>query len=767
MRFFFFFVLCFPLFLQGNSDTLYTISHDPGFYKTGFELVLKNEHGDIFYNTGGKLANRSSRKIKKPIKITKTTNLNIAVYVDKKLVHRESLTYFIDFKTDFPVFSIYVDPSDLWSERRGIYVKGVNAIWDSVRGYWRNANYFKKWEKDVFVEFFELDKERVISQNSGLRLFGGLSRQLKDKSLRLVARSEYGSSRFKHNFFQNNHKKYKNLVLRTSGGDYNKSRFKDVFITQLAREIDIPTQEARPSLLFVNGDYWGVYNIREKIDERYLERNFDADESDLDLLQGRMVVEHGDKIEYQNMLNFVKQNDLKETANYDILKTMMDVQNYQDYIITQLYISNKDSRGNVRFWKHPKKGGKFKWILYDTDLSFGTGLHPSFNFFKKLISPTETDWYNPEWSTFLLRNLLKNDDFRIDFFNRICFLLSTTYSPGNVISKIDYYAEIYRPEMSRHFDSKPGTFRNWEKYVEKFKSFANDRPSYFLKNVASEFEYQNPYNLIIHNNFKNAGIIKIDDIEIKQDTFKGVFYKENFLTIEAISKIKYNFVGWGNIEGSSKLILNQNNVKSDKLILKPLFEIQPLHQLSDSVFINEMSFSIEDDKKLSWFEVFNSSSQDIVFSDLKIIHHNNIYNIDNFEIKASDYNIICNDTSLFKMIFEEEVNIYELNIDFQDYQLIEMVHDNNLLDSLSFNFENKFSVSLDNPFYVNSDYSNWTLSDATPGFINQEYFEYLEEEERLFLAKKLALKKKKRKKRILYGATISSVAGSVIYFIVH
>ena len=69
MRFFFFFVLCFPLFLQGNSDTLYTISHDPGFYKTGFELVLKNEHGDIFYNTGGKLANRSSKKVKKPIKI--------------------------------------------------------------------------------------------------------------------------------------------------------------------------------------------------------------------------------------------------------------------------------------------------------------------------------------------------------------------------------------------------------------------------------------------------------------------------------------------------------------------------------------------------------------------------------------------------------------------------------------------------------------------------------------------------------------------------
>ena len=96
---------------------------------------------------------------------------------------------------------------------------------------------------------------------------------------------------------------------------------------------------------------------------------------------------------------------------------------------------------------------------------------------------------------------MSNDNFRIDFFNRICFLLATTYSPENVISKIDYYSQIYEPEMLRHFDSKPGSFKNWERYVAKFKVFATERPNYFIQNVANEFNYFDSYDLFVKNDF--------------------------------------------------------------------------------------------------------------------------------------------------------------------------------------------------------------------------------------------------------------------------
>ncbi len=445
----------------------------------------------------------------------------------------------------------------------------------------------------------------------------------------------------------------------------------------------------------------------------------------------------------------------------------MDIGNYTDYIITQLYISNKDSRGNVRFWKYPKNNGKFKWILYDTDLSFGSGLKPSFNFFQKLISPVETDWYNPEWSTFLLRNLLKNNNFRIDFFNRMCFLLSTTYSPENVISKIDYYANIYEPEMSRHFNSKPGSFKNWLKYVDKFKVFATERPSYLIKHVADEFNYYNSYDLFLDHSYPDLGTVDVNGVELKEGVFEGVFYKENNLELTVRSKIKYEFAGWGDFKGGSELILNLNNIKGDKIILKPVFKINPAHDFTDSVLINELSFLKYKNDNLYWFEVINLCTDTVSFKDFKVLNNNDLLSIDSFTIYPYGYSIICNDSLLFKDVFDIDANISQLNIDFKKNQKLQLIHNNRLLDSLDFNFKDTFSVSLFNPFYENNNFSNWDSSKMTPGEINNDYFEFLEEEKRIAFAKELYLKRKKRKKRLLYGATISSVAGSVIYFIVH
>ncbi|MGY8809343.1 MAG: CotH kinase family protein, partial [Fidelibacterota bacterium] len=228
---------------------------------------------------------------------------------------------------------------------------GPHAYYDTNLHVMLNSNYSKKSEREVYVEIFDSSGNRIVNQDAGIRIFGGMTIYYPEKSLRLIARKNYGESRFKANIFNQGKKKYKQFILRHSGNDYRKTRFKDVLSTTLAAQSGLDVQAFVPSHLFVNSEYWGVYNIREKLNEYYIDNNYDCGTVGVDLLQAFKKVEEGTVDKYEELLNFIDNNKMKVDENYNHLSTLMDTRNFTNYWIYQMYFGNTDARGNIRFWR--------------------------------------------------------------------------------------------------------------------------------------------------------------------------------------------------------------------------------------------------------------------------------------------------------------------------------------------------------------------------------------------------------------------------------
>ena len=220
------FLLSFQSFAE-NEDTV-IVSHESGWY-TPFYLHARSQHGTVVYELDGTSTNSRSNVFEDRILVNQNMVIRFGVVSDGQVIFEETKVYLIDFETNFPVLSLTTDPDNLYSSDRGIYVKGNYAHQDSS-GYWINANYTKKWEREVFVNYLVPDKGEVMSQRAGLRIFGGMTRHRAEKSLRIIARKAYGESSFDFPIFPyRKHKSYKHLVIRNSGGDANKTRFRDPF----------------------------------------------------------------------------------------------------------------------------------------------------------------------------------------------------------------------------------------------------------------------------------------------------------------------------------------------------------------------------------------------------------------------------------------------------------------------------------------------------------------------------------------------------------
>ena len=152
-----------------------------------------------------------------------------------------------------------------------------------------------------------------------------------------------------------------------------------MFATQLVKGLDLEIQESQTVTLFMNGEYMGIYNLREHIREHYLSSVGSCSKKHIDLIQGHSKAEHGDARGYLDFYNWLKRADLGDPAAFLKLNSTIDVRNYLNYLLVQIYLNNIDSMGNVRFWRADDQS-PFRWILYDTDLGLDGSKPASWNY---------------------------------------------------------------------------------------------------------------------------------------------------------------------------------------------------------------------------------------------------------------------------------------------------------------------------------------------------------------------------------------------------
>lgn len=554
-------------------------SHVSGKSDSSFVFTASSERGELRFETGGTFVSSSSPRWPDSLVINRTTALELALFDADTLVERSHRFFAVDIPTHFPILAVSTAGYYFWDSVNGISVRGPNAYFDTTSGFWRNNNYEKKWEREVNIVYIEDDGEEVINQRGGIRVFGGMSRHLPQKSYRVIAREEYGKKRFKHQFFEHReNEKFKTLVLRNGSTHYNKSKILDVFATQLAKELGLEIQEAQPVTLYINEEYQGIYNLREHIRGHYLEANWGGDRDSMDLIQGHSRAENGDSKGYFEMFDWIKNTDLSDDSFLPQLFKWMDVRNYFNFMVVQIYLNNVDSMGNIRFWRKDDST-PFRWILYDTDLGLGHSRAVSFNYMQYRLSRVQTDWFNPQWSTAIITNLLENDSLKKDFIHQVSYITSTTFEVERFESVLDSLVDLYAHDVEIH-RNRIGQLDKWEYHIKKIREYGQKRPPYMLEYTRQQFDLDKPYRLEIVNEHPERGHFRINDNAGRSDsTYSGWYFSEFPLKVEWVPNRLY--------QPAAEPMLFVSAEPGDTLRLQPHFEPSPMSPYAGKVKLNE------------------------------------------------------------------------------------------------------------------------------------------------------------------------------------
>lgn len=536
---------------QSNKIKPPVFSKKPGFYPDNILLEIKNpnKNGTIYYTFDGstpllkgnenktykyieplvinektnlnsdsfnrKLRNGNLRKVRMPKsdKVFKGTILKAVIVIDDKQSKIETSTFFVNMTGEtsynFRIASLSLDRSSLFDDNSGIYVKGKNVNYNKSG---------KDWERRASVEMFEKNGELFFSQDAGIRINGGYTRGFPQKSLRLYSRKKFGGNYFKYSFFGDRGlDKYKSLILRNSGNDWNQLMFRDSLAQNLVSHLNIETQSPEPMVVFINGEYWGIHNLRERYDKFYFANKYNIPEDKVVILKNNGIIDEGvtgDEKHYHDMIEFIRNNDLSKDENYRKIESLMDIENFILYFVIQIYYGNTDwPQNNIKFWRYrtaPIKDkvnthadGRWRWILYDLDRSLGytSYKHNTLAWVTSELCGKNSKY---EWPNFLFRQLLKNDEFTNKFLTTLSEQLNTTFNADRINIMIDKYKDIYASEIDKHFDRwPPVTFKLqikniiknrewltakklWLNYINEMKEFAEKRPD-ILRSYVSEY----------------------------------------------------------------------------------------------------------------------------------------------------------------------------------------------------------------------------------------------------------------------------------------
>lgn len=521
-------------------------STEGGFYDTAFLLELSTENSHtIFYTLDGSdpRTSSSATEYKKGIFLYNNTDkpniysaikdISLGGYnppqfnVDKCMTIRAvvktpegefgdvvSNSYFIgkdaSYYSEMKVISMVTDGDYLFDNDTGIYMIGSKYYeWKNSADYvpydagdvQNVTNYNtggRETEVPVSIQVFENGKA-VYSANVGTRIAGNWSRAHAQKSFRLYARKEYGDGKMDYAFFDEltdaNGKlieSFDKVTLRNGGNDYQELHFRDALIHDLAKDLACDMQASEPCILFVNGEFWGFYMIREKTDGEYIEARYGIPKEEVAVIKNSEIEEgtEDDLEEFREFCAWASTADMTDAANYKKLCDLMDIQSFMDYMTVETYINNSDwANGGSNNWEawhsktvnpdNPKADGKWRFILYDTE--FSTGLYGSestqykYDLLNKM-SIGDGDFNYPG----ILRNLCKNDEFRKTFYDNYIHIMDTVFNPDKVQKKIDEYAAAYG-EVTKDTFFRFGldwAAWNYDNEVEEFKNYFNRRPTY-------------------------------------------------------------------------------------------------------------------------------------------------------------------------------------------------------------------------------------------------------------------------------------------------
>lgn len=468
-----------PTPLKENGEGKTSISFEPksdtlgGVFNDKDSLTISLFGKNIYYTLDGSTPTSNSKKYSSPLTIKETTVLRIIGIEDGKINSDVvSYSYIMNDPHNVAVMSLVIDPGKLSN------VNSHTALNSSVL-------------EQCYVELFEKDGSGFRA-GAGLKLFGGSTRSYKKKSYEIKFKKQFGSGKLNYKVFDTvDSSSFDSLVLRTGSQDefqYNDQRtvIKDVVATSLMGEYtNVDVQAYKPIILYINGKYWGIYFIREKVDEGFISNHYNvqATETNSSILRIDGEVKIGTNKDYKSMISYITSNSLVKSSNYDKIKEQIDLESFSDFWVGEVYTANYDILNTRYFSSSVVDNGKWKWIFYDLDSGF---FRTKQNTFTEYTSPSGMGAWN--FPTTLLANMMKNNDFRDYFVERLSYNLNNTWKYENVSKRIDEVIDLFgKDEFERNAERWGNSFSHWNSSIKAFKQFAKERPSYVVSYAKSYF----------------------------------------------------------------------------------------------------------------------------------------------------------------------------------------------------------------------------------------------------------------------------------------
>ena len=544
----------FPIFLLAQTQVVAPIvSTVGGKYDVGFPLSISTAtpNASLYYTLDGSEPAVSSTQYTSPISIGKNTTLRIKAFA-VGLTPSVTVThsYFINAPHVFPIVALSFKKSDFFNDTTGIYVKYENNL-----------------EVAANIELFESGaKTAAFNQMVGIQIQGSTSAQLPQKSLEIKGSGVYTAVPYKV-FPDLPFTSYKRFVLRNGGQDWGITLFRDELATSLALKVsdlngiirtpDLSMQDFRPSVVYFNGEYWGIHGIRERMNKFYVEQHYNLKAADYDMVENWGAKSlNGDSLVFASFYNSLASRNLADNTAFEQLKTELDVSNFLDYTVFNVFVDNTDWPGNnVRCFKI-KAGGKWRFISYDHDFSFGlfqltggwnTG-DARQNSLARLFNTTSFNWPNPFTATLLFRKCMENANFRRDFINRMADMMNTVFKPTRISEKINGFKTQYEPEMARHATRWGSPFGVlWQDNIEKMRNFGNQRTAEVMNHVDQQFaEVTGTASVTVAAVPANGGSVNFSTLNLTSSVmpFTGTYFTGVDIPVTAVPAVGYTFRGW-------------------------------------------------------------------------------------------------------------------------------------------------------------------------------------------------------------------------------
>lgn len=527
-----------------------------GFY-TGTQVleIIPDGFGDeIRYTTDGTLPTATSTLYTGPITITQTRVFRVMAFSPGKVPSDAvTQTYFINEPVNLPVFSIVTDPDGMFGNTNGIYVTGTNGIAGSCDPTPRNVN--RDWERAANIEFYETDGTVGLNQVAGIKIMGGCSRtRYPQKSFSLHARSIYGEGSFKYPLFPDRPMdRYETFNLRSSADDQVSTFFRDAFAQDLLKEfMDVDRGAYRPTVVYINGVYWGIHNLRERQNEHYIAGNKNVAPESVDLLEGNANVNEGSNTAFLALRSYIQNNNLSDPAKYSYVRTQMDVDQFAEYHLANIYTAEEDWPGNnIAFWRSSEPGHeRWRWLQYDRDHSFKP-TQVSVNNLEMATATNGPAWPNPPWSTVILRGLLNNPDFKNQFLQLYAFHMNTTYREDRVLAILDTFETRLEVEMPRHITKWGGqrvpdlnssnqwvppnfaSMEEWRANINGIRTFVENRKPVAIQHLRDKFGLSGMSQLAVTTTNWSDGTIRLLHKTLRADIATGDYFTNVPLTLSA------------------------------------------------------------------------------------------------------------------------------------------------------------------------------------------------------------------------------------------